>query len=90
MLGLHMTWFLEKNVITLFEEILVHKFTSASSQLQLSFVQSIQRPEYVTPTLEFPIKEDTYPATIQQILFMYAQVFCLYHDQTIFEAFLGL
>ena len=80
MLGLHITGFPEKNVIALSEEILVQKFTSASSQLQLSFVQSIQRAEYVTQTLEFPIKEDTYPTTIQRILSMYTQVFGLYHD----------
>ena len=66
------TLFLEKNIITLSEEILVQKFTSASSQLQLSFFQSIQTVEYVTPTLEFTIKADTYPTIIQQILSMYA------------------
>ena len=65
MFGLHITTFPEKNVITLSEDILVQKFTSVSPQLQLSFVQSIQRPKYVTPTLEFPMKVDTYPTTIQ-------------------------
>ena len=70
MLGLHITGFPEQNVITLSKEILVQKFTSTSSQLQLAFVQSIQRAEYVTPTLEFPIKADTYPTTIRQILSM--------------------
>ena len=40
-------------------------------------------------TVEFPIKDDTCPTTIQQILSMYCQVFVLYHDQTISEAFLG-
>lgn len=71
MLGLHTTNFSEKNIITLLEEILVHKFTSTSPQVQLSFVQGIQRPEYTISTLEFPIKSDTYPTTIQQILSMY-------------------
>ena len=89
MLGLHTTGFLEKNVITLCEDILVQNFTLVPPQLQLSFVQSIQRLEYVTPTLEFPIKADTFPTTIKQILSMYVQVFGLYHDQTISKAFLG-
>ena len=40
-------------------------------------------------TLEFPIKANTCPTTIQQILFMYCQVFGLYHEQTISKAFLG-
>ena len=89
MLGLHITGFLEQNVVTLFEEIIVQKFTSATPQIQLSFVQAIQRAEYVTSTLEFPIKVDTCPTTIQQILSMYTKVFGLYHNQTFFEAFLG-
>lgn len=71
MLGLHTTGFFEQNVVTLLEEILVHKFTSTTPQVQLSFVQGIQRHEYVTPTLEFPIKDDTCPTTIQLILSMY-------------------
>ena len=82
MLGLHITGFREQNVVTLSEEILVEKFNSATPEVQLSFVQAIQRVEYVTPTLEFPIKADTCPTTIQQILSMYTQVFGLYHDQT--------
>ena len=89
MLGLHNSGFLKQNVITLSEEVLVQKFTLASSQLQLSFVQSIQRMKYVTPNLEFPIKADTCPMTIQQIMSMYAKVFGLYHNQAISEAFLG-
>ena len=89
MLGLHTTNFLEQNVITLLEEILVQEFTSSFPQVQLSFVQGIQWPEYIISTLEFPIKVDTCPTTIQQILSMYCQVFGLYHDQTIYEVFLG-
>lgn len=42
--------FPEQNVITLSEEILGQKFTFATPQVQLSFVQGIQRLEYVTPT----------------------------------------
>ena len=38
MLGLHTTRFSEKNVITLLEEILVQKFTSATPQGQLAFI----------------------------------------------------
>ena len=89
MLGLYSSGCLEKNVITFSEEVIVLKFTSTSSQLQLSFIQSIQRIKYVIPNLEFPIKVDTCPTTIQQILSMYAHVFSIYHDQTISEAFLG-
>ena len=73
MLGLHIVGFPEQNVITLLEEILVQKFTYASPQVQLDFVQGIQRPKYITSTLEFPIKVDTCPTTIQQILSMYSK-----------------
>ena len=89
MLGLHIVGFPEKNVITLSEEILVQKFTSATPQIQLDFVQGIQRLKYITSVLEFPIKVDTCHTTIQQILLMYSQVFGLYHDQSFSESFLG-
>ena len=69
--------------------MLVQNFISTPPHLQLSFVQSIQRTEYITSDLEFPIKEDTCHMAIQQILSMYAQIFDLYHDQTISEAFIG-
>ena len=62
MLGLHITGFPNQNVVTLSKEILVQKFTSATPQVQLSFVQAIQRAKYVTPILEFPIKADACPA----------------------------
>ena len=88
-MGLHIIGFPDQNVVTLSEEILLQKFTLSTPQVQLSFVQAIKRIEYVTPTLEFPIKADTCPTTIQQILSMYTQVFGLYHDPTFFEAFLG-
>ena len=74
MLGLHTTRFSDQNVVTLSEEILVQRFTSATPQVQLSFVQGIQGPEYVNPTLEFPIKFDTCPTTYQQILSMYTWI----------------
>lgn len=70
MLGLHTTNFPEQNIVTLTEEILVQKFTSLTPQLQLSFVQGIQRPKYIQSTLEFPVKVDTFPTPIQQILSM--------------------
>ena len=44
MLGLHTTNFPKQNIITLFEEILVQKFTASTPQVQLSFIQGIQRP----------------------------------------------
>lgn len=89
MLGLNGPGFLEKNIVTLSKDVLVQKFISIPPHLQLSFFQSIQRTEYITSYLEFPIKVDTCHTTIQQILSMYAQIFDLYHDQTISEAFLG-
>ena len=89
MLGLHTTNFPDQNIVTLTEEIPVQKFTSLTPQVQLSFVQGIQRPEYIISTLEFPVKADTFPTPIQQIISMYCQVFGLYHDQTISESFLG-
>ena len=64
MLGLHTTGFLDQNLITLSKEILVQKFTSATPQVQLSFVQAIQRAKYVTPILEFPIKAYTCPTIV--------------------------
>ena len=80
---------LDQNIVTLPEDVLVQKFISTPLHLQLSFVQSFQRVEYITAELEFPIRADTCHTTIQQILSMYAQIFGLYHDETISEAFLG-
>lgn len=91
MLFLRESGFLEQNIVTLSEDVLVQKFISTPPHLQLSFFfQSIQITEYITSDLEFPIKVDTCHTTIQQILSMYAQIFGLYHNQTIFEAFLAL
>ena len=70
MLGLDTIGFPKRNLITLSEEILVQKFTSATPQVQLPFVHGIQRVECITSTLEFPIKSNTYPTIIQQILSM--------------------
>lgn len=72
MLGLSGSGFLEQTIITLSEDVLIHKFVWTLLQLQLSFVQSIKRVEYITPNLEFPIKVETCHMTIQQILSMYA------------------
>ena len=65
MLGLNGSGFLEQNIITLSEDVLMQKFISTPPHLQLSFVQSIQRVEYITSDLEFPIKADTCHTTIQ-------------------------
>ena len=54
--------------------MLVQQFISTPPQVQLSFIQSIQRAEYITSDLEFSIKADTCHTTIQQFLSMYAQV----------------
>ena len=89
MLGLHSTNFPSQNTITLSEDVLVQKFTSLSPQHQLSFVQGIQGPEYILSALNFPLKDDLFQTPIQLILSMYSQVLGLYHDQGIFEAFLG-
>ena len=72
MLGLSESGFLEQNIVTLSEDVLVQKFISTPPHLQLYFVQSIQRIEYITSDLEFPIKANTYHMTIQQIFSMYA------------------
>ena len=80
MLGLNGSGVLDQNIVTLSEYVLVQKFISTPSHLQLSFVQSFQITEYITAELEFPIKADTCHITIQQILSMHAQIFGLYHD----------
>ena len=51
MVCLHTTRFSKQNMITVSQEILVQNFTSATPQVQLAFIQGIQRPRYVTPTL---------------------------------------
>ena len=67
--------------------MLVQNFTSLTPEVQLSFFQGIQRPEYILPTFDFLVKANTFPTPIQQILSMYYQVIGLYHDQTISEEF---
>ena len=52
-------------------------------------MQSLQRPDYVLPTLTFPVKFDTWHTTVQNILSMYTQIFGQIHDQTLSEAFVG-
>ena len=89
MLGLHTTNFPDRNTVTFTEEILVQNFMSLAPQVQLSFFQGIQRPEYILSTLDFPVKANTFPTPIQQILSMYYQVIGLYHDQMISEEFFG-
>ena len=64
--------FFEQNIVTLSEDVLVQKFISTPPQVQLSFVQSIQRAKYITSDLEFSIKANMCHTTIQQILSMYA------------------
>ena len=71
MLGLHSTNFPYQNTITLSEDVLVQKFTFLSPQHQLSFVQGIQRPEYILSALNFPLKVDSFQTPIQLILSMY-------------------
>lgn len=58
-------------------------------RLQFAFVQSLQRPDYVIPTLTFPIKYDTCHTIVQNILSMYTQVFGQIHDHTLSKAFVG-
>ena len=74
-LGLHDTNLIERNFVTLSEEILVQKFSSYTPFEQLDFVQSLQRPDYILSTLNFPIKSDTCHTTVRNILSMYTQVF---------------
>lgn len=70
MLGLHSTNFPPHHTITLSEDVLVQKFTSLSPQIQLSFVQGIQRHEYISSSLNFPLKDDSFQNSIQFILSM--------------------
>ena len=80
MFGLHSTNFPSQNTITLSEDVLIEKFTSLSPQHQLSFVQGIQRPEYILYDFNFPLKVDSFQTPIQLILSMYNQVLGLSHD----------
>lgn len=89
MMGLHSTNFPSMNTITLSEDVLVQKFTSLSPQQHISFIQGIQRPEYILSALNFPFKSYLFQTLVQLILSMYSQVLGLYHDQGIYEAFLG-
>ena len=89
MLGLNGLGVLDQNIVTLSEDVLVQKFISTPLHLKLSFVQSLQRAEYIIVELEFPLRVDTCHTTIQHILSMHAQIFGLHHDQTISESFLG-
>ena len=77
----------ERNIVALSEQILVHKFSSYSPSKQLDFVQSLQRPDYILSTLNFPIKSYTCHATVINILSMYTQVFGQVHDHMLIEAF---
>ena len=79
-LGLQDTNLIEINSVTLSEEFLVQKLSSYTPSEQLDFVQSLQRPDYILSTLNFPIKSDTCHTTIQNILSMYTQVFGQIHD----------
>ena len=88
-LGLQDTNLIERNYVTLSEAILVQNFSSYTPSEQLDFVQSLQRPDYVLPTLTFPVKSDTCHTTVQNILSMYTQVFGQIHDRTLSEAFVG-
>ena len=70
MIFLHSTNFLSQNTITLSKNMFVLKFTSLSPKLQLSFVQGIQRPEYISFALNFQLKVDSFQSSIQLILSM--------------------
>ena len=80
---------IERNFVTLSEEIIVQKFSSYTPSEQLNFVQSLQRQDYVLSTLTFPIKSDTCYTTVRNILSMYTQVFGQIHAQTLSEALVG-
>ena len=88
-LGLQDTNLIERNFVTLSEDILVQNFSSYTPSEQLDFVQSLQRPDYALSTLTFPIKSNTFHTKIRNILSMYTQVFGQIHDKTLSEAFVG-
>ena len=89
MLGLDSTNFAENNTVPLVEENLIKKFTNLSPQEQISFVHSLQKPEHLFQTLNFPLKTEFYKNPIQLILSMFVQIIGLNHDQAILESFLG-
>ena len=60
MLGLDSTNFFENNTFPLIEETLVQKFANLSPQEQISFIHTLQKPEHLLQTLNFPLKSDLF------------------------------
>jgi hypothetical protein len=87
--GLDSTNFSENNTFSLIKESLVHKLTNLSPQEQISFVHTLQKPEHLSQTLDFPLKIDFFQNPIQLILSVFVQIMGLNHDQDILESFLG-
>ena len=88
-LGLQDTNLIERNTVTLSEEIFIQKFSSYTPSEQLDFVQSLQRLDYILSTLNFPIKSNTCHTTVRNIMSMYTQVFGQVHDHILTEAFVN-
>lgn len=89
MLGLNSTNFPENNFVPLFEETLVQKFTSLSSQKQLSFVHGIQKTGELLQVMNFPFKVELFQTPFQHIMLMFTQIMGFNHDQGMPESFLG-
>ena len=71
------------------EETLIQSFTCLSPEEQLTFVNSIRKPENHVQVLSFPLQTKTIQNLVQLIMSMYKQVMCLCYDQGITESFLG-
>ena len=89
MLGLNSTNFLENNIVHLFEEALIKKFTSLSSQEQLSFVSSIKNLKDLLQVMNFPLKANLFETPIQLVMLVYTQNMGFNHDQGMPESLLG-
>ena len=88
-LGLDSTNFVENNTVPLVEETLIHKLANLTPQEQISFVHSLQKPEHLFQTLNFPLKAEFFQNPIQLILSVFVQITGLYHDQDIPKSLLG-
>ena len=89
MLGLHSTGFPQQNKVGLSEETLIWRFTSYSPEDQLTFVNSIQKPQNPIQVLSFPLQSETFQNSVQLIMSMYSQVMGLSYDHGKNESFLG-
>ena len=88
-LGLDSTTFPQQNTTDLSKETLIQKFVAFSPQYQLNFVHSIQKPQNLVQTLNYPINAEWFQNPIQLVMFMFSQVIGLSYGQGITQSFLG-